>query len=224
LYIIFALLLAPALFILPGRLEPQIIYPILLILLGALTVVARLRKASGPFHDLIEISFLILLISYIVTLLGLYRFIPLPQIVYILLLILYFLGIRKESRFEYLITRGRFEGIALPAILIAVLSIAGLSLWHLFLSDSSYEQYLPDLPLIMLIPGGILFALLNAAYEELLFRGILLRIFRRAIGVAAAVLLQAFWFGIFHFAAGFPNGFIGIGLTFAFGLGTGYVA
>jgi membrane protease YdiL (CAAX protease family) len=36
--------------------------------------------------------------------------------------------------------------------------------------------------------------------------------------------LQSCWFGIFHYAAGFPNGFIGIALTFLFGLGTGYTA
>lgn len=72
--------------------------------------------------------------------------------------------------------------------------------------------------------GVPLFALVNAFAEEVIFRGImqgaLSRAFRRQCLV---VILQASAFAAFHFAGGFPNGYIGYLMTFIYGLMLGYL-
>ncbi|MBN2000262.1 CPBP family intramembrane metalloprotease [candidate division KSB1 bacterium] len=66
------------------------------------------------------------------------------------------------------------------------------------------------------------FKSINAEYE-VLFRAVLLTYFSREIGLIAANILQAIWFGFLHYQAGFPIGLAGLFLTFLFGVMMGWL-
>ncbi|MFO0579339.1 MAG: CPBP family intramembrane glutamic endopeptidase [Polyangia bacterium] len=71
-------------------------------------------------------------------------------------------------------------------------------------------------PRAVLIVGGVAFALLNAALEELIWRGViqtsLVASSSSRAGAHAAILLQAVSFGLQH-AHGFPRGAVGVTLA-----------
>ena len=56
-----------------------------------------------------------------------------------------------------------------------------------------------------------------------MFRGVLLQALDSALGPGLPALVnQALCFGAVHYLNGFPNGIVGAGLTFAFGLAVGF--
>ena len=71
----------------------------------------------------------------------------------------------------------------------------------------------------MALPVGIvLFAMLNAALEETIWRGVVMQSFESTFGRGAFVcVLQAVGFGVWHFR-GFPSGVIGSVLAGIFAL------
>jgi len=113
---------------------------------------------------------------------------------------------------------------ALLSLAVVIVSSAALVFWALWTE--------PDLtPVTALIPagvglwalilGGIVFSLVNGFVEELIYRGI------RWAGVAttvsnpwAVLIIQAAFFGTAHMW-GVPNGPLGMGLAFFYGLMTG---
>lgn len=74
------------------------------------------------------------------------------------------------------------------------------------------DGYVPDLPLPVLVMGGVGFAIINATLEELLWRGILQDRLEPLFGVGGAIVLQAASFGLQH-AWGFPRGLVGVVLA-----------
>ena len=66
--------------------------------------------------------------------------------------------------------------------------------------------------------------MVNAICEEVVSRGLILNEFQRRGNVAfwQANILQAASFGVWHFH-GIPNGWPGVGLTFVYGLGMGFL-
>lgn len=69
--------------------------------------------------------------------------------------------------------------------------------------------YVPELPLAALIAGAVGFAVINAAAEELIWRGVLQDRLTVLMGAPAAIVLQALSFGLQH-AHGIPRGPIGV--------------
>jgi membrane protease YdiL (CAAX protease family) len=85
------------------------------------------------------------------------------------------------------------------------------------------EAFVPALPLGLLIAGGLIFSMLNAAVEEGAYRGVILHALDRSLGPGfAALLLQALAFGAIHIR-GFPRGWLGIGLACIYGLLMGVI-
>lgn len=74
------------------------------------------------------------------------------------------------------------------------------------------DGYVPELPLPILVIGGVGFAVINAMLEELLWRGILQDRLVPLFGVGGAIVLQAASFGLQH-AWGFPRGPVGVVLA-----------
>jgi membrane protease YdiL (CAAX protease family) len=71
--------------------------------------------------------------------------------------------------------------------------------------------------------GVVVFAMLNGALEELVYRGVLLSALDAALGASALSLaLQAIAFGAMHIH-GFPSGAAGVGLASIYGLMLGLV-
>lgn len=74
---------------------------------------------------------------------------------------------------------------------------------------ASATAMVPDLPLYALLPGALVFALVNATLEEVVFRGLLQSALNAALrSTSAAVVLQALAFGAAHYH-GVPNGPLG---------------
>jgi membrane protease YdiL (CAAX protease family) len=122
---------------------------------------------------------------------------------------------------------GSFDaGVCLLSVGVWLLAAAALLSWYLFFHPNLADvvkAYVPALPLGLLIAGGLIFAMLNAAVEEAAYRGVFLHALDRSLGPGfAALLLQALAFGALHIR-GFPRGWVGVGLACIFGLLMGVI-
>jgi uncharacterized protein len=107
-----------------------------------------------------------------------------------------------------------------------LLAAAALLSWYLLLHPNVADlvkAFVPDRALGVLIAGGLIFSMVNAAVEEGAYRGVILHALDRSLGTRfAALLLQAVAFGAIHIR-GFPRGWIGVGLACIFGLLMGVI-
>jgi membrane protease YdiL (CAAX protease family) len=81
---------------------------------------------------------------------------------------------------------------------------------------------LPAVPTWALPFAGVAFAALNAAFGEIVWRGVLMYALEAVLDSRWVIwLLQGGGFGIWHYARGFPRGWIGVALAtiFAFMMG-----
>jgi len=151
------------------------------------------------------------------------NYFPANIIVIICFLYLFLFVIKKLNKATLFFRFGDWKGILPIILLFSIVSIISLALWFLNQDANPYIKFIPNVSLFLLIPMGIGFAIINAFYEESLFRSILLSQFSEQIGLLPAIFLQAIWFSFLHFQSGFPSGIAGIFLTFVFGLMTGYL-
>jgi len=117
---------------------------------------------------------------------------------------------------------GSFDAtVRLLSVAVWLLAAAALLSWYLLLHPNIADivkAFVPDRPLGLLIAGGLIFSMLNAAVEEGAYRGVILHALDRSLGTGlAALLLQAVAFGAIHIR-GFPRGWIGVGLACIYGL------
>ena len=119
--------------------------------------------------------------------------------------------------------RGRLDRTLL-AFAVGIAAVSGLALlaWYTVarpdLSDV-LDTYVRDQPLWLLVPGALLFSMVNAAIEEGAYRGLLLGALDATLGPGPiAVVLQAIAFGALHMHGGFPRGVVGVGLAFVYGM------
>jgi CAAX protease family protein len=107
-----------------------------------------------------------------------------------------------------------------------LLAAAALLSWYLLLHPNVADlvkAFVLDRPLALLIAGGLIFSMVNAAVEEGAYRGVILHALDRSLGTGfAALLLQALAFGAIHIR-GFPGGWIGVGLACIYGLLMGVI-
>jgi membrane protease YdiL (CAAX protease family) len=108
-------------------------------------------------------------------------------------------------------------GVALVSA-IFLLAFRALMPPHQFLGD----QLITQIPAWLLALGGVIFATVNAAVEEMLFRGAILHHLGHALGAWPAVALQAVAFGVLHLH-GYPYGPVGVALATVYGLLLGAV-
>ena len=106
--------------------------------------------------------------------------------------------------------------------------LAGVALlsWYRLLQPNIADivkAFVPALPLGLLIAGGLIFSMVNAAVEEGAYRGVILHALDRSLGPGfAALLLQALAFGAIHIR-GFPRGWLGVGLACIYGVFMGVI-
>ena len=107
-----------------------------------------------------------------------------------------------------------------------LLAAAALLSWYFLLHPNLADimkDYVPDRPLGLLIAGGLIFSMVNAAVEEGAYRGVILHALDRSLGPGfAALVLQAIAFGTIHIR-GFPCGWLGVGLACIYGLLMGLI-
>lgn len=110
----------------------------------------------------------------------------------------------------------------IPVILV---SSAALILWLLLckpdLSDLKAMVPITSVPLLILV--GLVFSVFNAAWEEIILKGILWDGLEKTTGaVSFIIIFQAFLFGVMHLN-GFPRGIIGAVLAGIYGLLIGFI-
>ena len=123
---------------------------------------------------------------------------------------------------------GSFDArVCLLSVGACLVAAVALLSWYLLLHPNIADivkAYVPALPLGLLMAGGLIFAMLNAAVEEAAYRGVFLHALDRSLGPGfAALLLQAAAFGAIHIRGGFPRGWLGVGLASIFGLFMGVI-
>jgi membrane protease YdiL (CAAX protease family) len=121
------------------------------------------------------------------------------------------------------LARGRVPW--LPTLLAAAVTPGALLGWYWLARPDLSEllaMYVPAVPLPVLVLGALGFALVNAALEEIVWRGVLQTELEPLVGPAAAVGVQALSFGVQH-AHGFPSGLAGVLLVTVWGAMLGEV-
>jgi hypothetical protein len=121
--------------------------------------------------------------------------------------------------------RGLMSGrILILAAGIAAIASAALLAWYAVVRPDLADlvrTFVPNEPLWLLLPGALVFALLNAAIEEAAYRGVVLWALDAVLGPTAAnVIAQAAAFATLH-VHGLPRGAIGVGMAFVYGLALG---
>lgn len=117
----------------------------------------------------------------------------------------------------------RITGIFM-ALTVAV-SSAGLLVWFAVWKPDlgHFLKVIPSWDPALLMLEGVVFALLNAAMEESVFRGVIMQALDDMLGEKAwSVVLQALVFGLFHIE-GIPGGWTGICMATFYGLLLGLV-
>jgi uncharacterized protein len=125
------------------------------------------------------------------------------------------------------IGRGIFDSKVTTLIIVTVL-VSSLSLvaWVVWMKPDIQQHlaHMPDLPLWGYPFAGLGFALLNAAMEEFVFRGIFMEAIDRAVGPGyGSVWIQAVPFATLHYWGGFPNGICGCVMVFIYGVMLGAI-
>jgi len=122
---------------------------------------------------------------------------------------------------------GRLERRDLPAVAgVALVSVIALVVWVLAADPdlSDLEEMIPDLSIWVLPWVAIGFAIVNAALEEAIFRGIMMDALDRTLGrPSLSILVQAAAFGVAHYHSGFPRGAWGFAMVFVYGIMLGAI-
>lgn len=116
--------------------------------------------------------------------------------------------------------------VAMLVAATVLVSGLGLVLWVAWWQPDlgGMIAMMPDLPVWTYLLAALGFAALNAAMEEAVFRGILLEALDSALGEGwTPVIIQAGCFAALHFISGFPNGPVGLVMTFVYGIMLGVV-
>ncbi|UJR78794.1 CPBP family intramembrane glutamic endopeptidase [Sandaracinus amylolyticus] len=112
--------------------------------------------------------------------------------------------------------RARGEVPWLATLVVGGVTPIALVLWLVVMQPDLGDvlrTYVPDeTPLALMIAGGVVFAIVNAALEELIWRGVLQDRLEALVGPVAAIVLQALSFGVAH-AHGVPRGVVGVVLA-----------
>jgi membrane protease YdiL (CAAX protease family) len=118
--------------------------------------------------------------------------------------------------------RGALDRALVPWIAAVVLvASAALIAWvAVFRPDvRDVRAFVPPVhPVLLVIGGVVVFPVVNALLEEVVFRGVVYDAFESVLGRGRAPLVaQAVAFGLAHWH-GFPRGVVGVGMAFVYGL------
>lgn len=186
-------------------------------------IAAIIFRSSAAIHITL-FCFLLIFLPVIWTLMAWWPFSLLaPLIIYHLIVFL----IPPLRRSYTWLKAGHIDKILIVIMLTTIgVSTLALIVWHRFTKPdlSLYLGQIRNMPLMLIPFAGLGFALLNSVMEEFAFRGIIMSGIDSAFNVPAVSLIsQAGIFGVMHYIAGFPNGIVGILMTFVYGILLGVI-
>jgi uncharacterized protein len=131
-------------------------------------------------------------------------------------------GVRwLHGTLEWLRAGSITRDVMVLTIASAFLAAISLIAWFLIMRPNItdlIEAFVPKWNVVLLVLGGLVFSMVNAAVEEGAYRGVIMAALDKSIGSGvASMLLQAVAFGTLHIN-GFPRGWIGVGLASVFGV------
>lgn len=135
-------------------------------------------------------------------------------------------AVRRMRRDVGWVRRGRMNAVSFGLMAATVLVSSGaLVLWvrlrHPDLTD--IIAMMPAWSPAMLFLAGMVFSTVNAAMEEVVWRGVMLEALDSALGMGvASLVIQAASFGVAHIA-GFPRGALGVAMAGTYGLMLGII-
>lgn len=187
-----------------------------------LTIAAARARAWSALHLGMLASFLLVILAAF----GSAKLWPAPPILATVLYLFTAKRARSLGGLPPWFERGRLDRSAWLLIAASiVVSSTALVVWFA-LARPDYGEVVamfPRLPTLALFAGVVVFAILNAALEETIYRGVVMGALDASLGPGAMpVLLQAALFGILHIH-GFPRGLVGVGLATVYGLMMGVV-
>ncbi|MBM4072863.1 MAG: CPBP family intramembrane metalloprotease [Planctomycetes bacterium] len=118
---------------------------------------------------------------------------------------------------------GRIAGLPLAGALLLSAATVGVLVvfdWLLQPQTSQLAARIPVAPFGNVVLAGVCFSIVNAAMEELVFRGVLYESLARDWGATAAIVVTAAIFGLAH-VHGYPPGPLGGILAAGFGIALG---
>lgn len=195
-------------------------------LLGFLGLVLAVSCGRGSAH-VSHAAWMVLVFFLALQFPRLYGYWPLPIL---LILAAYGLPVAAAPRLRASVgwlKRGTLDKLTWGMTgVFAVVSALGVTAWR-FLAHpdlAAFRGFVPaGVPLWLLPIGIVLYAALNALYEEVVWRGILTQSLEAAAGPGwGALLAQSLGFGLWHFH-GFPGGWLGVGLAGVFALLMGWL-
>lgn len=191
------------------------------LVLAAASVVARHLRATAPPAGLVDVILLYRALWLLGRLFGVYQYVPppFPELVIVVGLVGFNRYLRGRSWEEMTLRRPASARAWVPTIPLAILAIAGLAWWYFLVAERPHPmgRLLPPWSTATLLAVAPVVATAITVHEELLARVILQCEARRVAGAWSAITFQAVLFGTMHYQFGFPRGWVGVGLTFAFG-------
>ena len=139
------------------------------------------------------------------------------------------LGMSKHLRKSVLWFRPGQLGVDIWLFIsfVVLVSSGALVVWNFICRPDLTANLanIPPMPLWLLPLAGVVFALLNSAVEEAIFRGVMLQSLDSAIGAGTIPLvIQAMFFGWLHYSeVGIPRGVVGVAMASVYGLMLGYL-
>ena len=126
-----------------------------------------------------------------------------------------------EHRWAPWLRRGRWTS-DLPWLVagMVVVTAGALAAWQRLFDGRLPREYVDAArgqQWWIIVLAGVAFSLLNAAVEEVVFRGVLMSALSQVLGLPAAVVLQALAFGVLHLH-GVPDGPVGMVMAGVWGL------
>ena len=135
-------------------------------------------------------------------------------------------GIPRLRRSLHWLRKGTWNGTVVWLVLATVVvSSAALYAWYILLrpSLSEWRNAIPTQNPAMIALAGFGFAIVNAAIEESIYRGIVMNALEAVLGRGLlSLVIQSLSFGMVHLY-GIPSGWIGVAMASVYGFMLGLV-
>lgn len=191
--------------------------------LGLLMTAAIVIKAAAAIH-IVMFALLLFILPHLGRPFRMWPFLLLAPILAYAIIVACVPYLRKSCGW---LRKGRVDKLVLQLVAATIVISAGaLVAWIIIIKPDigHHLAQMPEIPIWSYPFAGAGFAVLNAAMEEIVFRGIIMDTLDSALGATSfSLFLQAVPFAALHYLSGFPNGFWGFIMTLAYGVMLGFI-